>query len=113
MTLRRQTIPPTVVVMEPNAVSADFGDIIGTLRTVLNRLQVLSSETTTTVVGNSRAPDHMAKAYACLASGGSAAEGRIALSEGLIADGLDEAAISAIDAHYLRCLVGGPTSNPL
>lgn len=87
--------------------------MIVTLRTVLNRLQSLASETTLRVVETSAAPDHIAKAYACLANGGSAAEGRIALRQGLIADGLDETAISAIDAQYLRCVVGGPIANPL
>lgn len=80
------------------------GDPVQVLRSVLDRLAGILAEPDQTPIPPG---DHLAIAAAALANGGSASEGRDALRSALAAEGLSEDEISAIDARYLRSVVGG------
>ncbi len=78
---------------------------IAELRRISDRMRSINEGVSQRIVATSNAPDLMATAYAAINGDVSGSDGMAALRAALLADGVAEEHIDAIDALYVRCLL--------
>ncbi len=78
---------------------------IAELRRISDRMRSINEGVSQRIVAASKAPDMMETAYAAIKGEASGSEGMAALRSALLADGVAEEHVDAIDALYVRCLL--------
>ncbi len=78
---------------------------IAELRRISDRMRSINDGVSQRIVASSRPPEMMATAYAAIKGHVSGSEGMAALRSALLAEGIAEEQIDAIDALYVRCLL--------